>query len=99
MDEPIAERGPDICHRCLQPVPEKARRCPHCGDPLQKSPNMRLLLGLFGLMVFVVVAFFAVVRLTHSGDAGAPPDDAQQQQDGSAPRSPPPPEVKPALGQ
>jgi hypothetical protein len=105
MDEPVAERRPDVCHRCLQPVPRTARRCPHCGDPLPKA-NARLILGLFGLAVFVLVACFAILRLMHGGDAAEPPSDADQQQgagqqqpDGSPQSAPSPPEKKPALGQ
>lgn len=48
--------------------------------------NARLMLGLLGLMVFVVVAIFAAVGLTHSGNV--PSDDNQR-----------PVDVKPALGQ
>jgi len=86
MDQPIEEKRPDICHRCLQPVMEKARRCPHCSHPIQRTVNARLMLGLLGLMVFVVVAIFAAVGLTHSGNV--PSDDNQR-----------PVDVKPALGQ
>ena len=95
MDEPVAEKRSEVCHRCLQPVPSKAQRCPHCGDPLKTGLNARLVLGLLGATIFLLVAFFVVARLMHTD---TPADADQQQQDGSTP-SAPAPEKKPALGQ
>jgi heme/copper-type cytochrome/quinol oxidase subunit 2 len=99
MEEPAAEKRLDVCHRCLQPVPAKAARCPHCGDPMSHTVNMPLMLGMFGVLILILLAFFTL-RLMHSGGAAPPPADADQQQPG-APHSDPPPEPqpKPALGQ
>jgi hypothetical protein len=78
---------------------------------MPKSVNVQLLLGLFGLVLFIVVAFFAVLHLTHGSAPGDTPSDADQPQadqirNGDQPppdvtlkSSPPPPEKKPALGQ
>ena len=88
----------DVCHRCLEPVPPKAARCPRCGEPLRKSVSIRLMLGLFGLLMFVVIVAFAVRLMQTSGAPPAPADDNQQQVPG-APDKPPPPQKKPALGQ
>jgi hypothetical protein len=104
MDELATEKRPAVCHRCLEPVPPKAERCPHCGDPLPKAVNMPLLLSGFGLLLVILVAFFAL-RLMNSGGTAPPPppDDPMQQSDQlqTQPHPNPPPEAqpKPALGQ
>jgi hypothetical protein len=101
MDEPVRETRPEVCHRCLQPVPPKAKNCPHCGDPLAHHVNLALLLGMFGLLMVVVIAFFAI-RLMNSGGAVQQPaldDDQQQDQTQPHPNPPPEPLPKPALGQ
>ena len=63
---------------------------------------MPLLLGMFGLLMVVVIAFFAI-RLMNTGGAVQPPSDVtlQEQQEQNAPHPNPPPEQapKPALGQ
>jgi hypothetical protein len=62
---------------------------------------MPLLLGIFGLLMLVLVAFFAI-RLMNSGGAVQPPPDTDQQeqeQNAPHPNTPPEPLPKPALGQ
>jgi uncharacterized paraquat-inducible protein A len=90
MDQQVAEDRTEVCHRCLQAVPPAAARCPHCGDPLKKAANVRLLLGLFGLLIFVGVAFMAIRLMMNTGGS-QPSGDADQQQST--------PEKQPALGQ
>jgi hypothetical protein len=101
MDEPVVETRPDVCHRCLQPVPPKAQRCPHCGDPLAHKANMPLLLAMFGLLMVVLLALIAIRAMHSGGVVQPPPDDDQQVMDQRAPHPNPPPEPvpKPALGQ
>ena len=44
------------CHRCLQPVPLRASRCPHCGDRLKTGTRRApLYLAMLGLIAFCVV--------------------------------------------
>jgi uncharacterized paraquat-inducible protein A len=90
MDEPQSRIRADVCHRCLEPVPPKAARCPRCGEPIHKPANFRKILAVFGLLMFVVVAVVAF-RLMQT--SSPPSTDAQQQKDAS------PPEKKPVLGQ
>jgi ribosomal protein L40E len=101
MEESVVETRLDVCPRCLQAVPPKAQRCPHCGDPLARKANMPLLLAMLGLLMVVLIAFFAI-RSMHSGGAvQPPPDDDGQVMAQPAPHPNPPPEPlpKPALGQ
>lgn len=97
MDQPQTKIDADICHRCLQPVPPKAARCPRCGEPLHRSSNVRVVLGVLGLVLFLAIALVAF-RLMHS--AGKRPlSDDEQQTTGDQSHTPPPAEKQPALGQ
>lgn len=51
----------DLCDRCKQPVPPKARRCPQCGTPYSNTRSLTLWFGaavtvtlmlVIGLMVY-----------------------------------------------
>ena len=88
----------EVCHRCLEPVPPKAPRCPRCGEPIHKSANIRVILGVFGLVMFLAVALVAF-RLMQSSPGHPVVTDDQEQRQAGAPATPPPPEKKPALGQ
>ena len=98
MSELVTEPRADTCHRCLQPVPAKASRCPNCGDPLKKGMNVRLVLAMLALLVFVVTAVTAFRMMQTEA---AKPADQTVEQDPLKPAqdTPPPPEKKPALGQ
>jgi len=85
MSESVTEKRGEVCHRCLQPVPSKAARCPNCGDPLRKGANIRTVLGIFGLVIFLAVAFIGF-RMMQNGSDNSSTQTAQ-------------PEKKPALGQ
>jgi len=98
MDEPQPRNRADVCHRCLEPVPPKASRCPRSGEPVHKSANIRMILAAFGLLMFLVVAAVAF-RLMQSGTAPEPANVEQRQRHPGEPEKPPPPEKKPALGQ
>ena len=79
------------CHRCLQPVPPEAARCPHCGDPLNPAMNVRtLLIAVVGIIIFLGAAF-AAVRFFQTRDT--------PNQDAGSTQSAPPTDSKPALGQ
>ena len=56
----------------MQPVPEKARRCPHCGSPQVRSHSKAILATAATVMVLVVLtAVFLLVRHNASeGDGG-----------------------------
>ena len=77
------------CHRCLQPVPPNAARCPHCGDPLKHGNARMLLIGLAGSVIFLIAAF-GMTHYLQNRPAAAPETVA-------APA--PPSDTKPALGQ
>jgi len=57
-----------------------------------------MLLGVFGLLMFLAVALVAFRLMQSSPARPVVTDDDEQQQKG-APAKPPPPEKKPALGQ
>ena len=88
------QRG-DYCHRCLEPAPPKAARCPRCGEPIHRSSSIRKDLAVFGLLMFLAIAAVSI-RLMQT--SGAPSAAATEQQRPGAPDKPPA-EVKPALGQ
>ncbi len=44
----------------MQPVPPRARLCPHCGDRVQHLRHIPILLGLGALLILILVVF--VVR-------------------------------------
>jgi hypothetical protein len=50
------------CHRCLQPTPVRARRCPHCGDILRadfRRLNIYVAVALaFGVLAIVGFSLF-----------------------------------------
>jgi len=96
MDEPQPRSRADVCHRCLEPVPPKASRCPRCGEPIHKSANIRMILAAFGLLMFVVVAAVAF-RLMQTSSAPAPATVERPRMPGE-PEKPPPPPKEPALG-
>jgi len=96
MDNPKTKGREEICHRCLQPVPRNASRCPGCGEPAPKSGSIRMVLGVLGLLMFLGIALMAF-RLLHIAGPRPASDDAPQI--GDQPATPPPPEKKPALGQ
>jgi hypothetical protein len=98
METASAEKRGNYCHRCLEPVPEKVTRCPGCGEPIHQSGNIRKLLAIFGLFMFLVIAAVAI-RMMQTSGAGSAPAVEQQTQRPGAPDTPPPPEKKPALGQ
>jgi uncharacterized paraquat-inducible protein A len=86
MSESATEKRGEVCHRCLQPVPSKATRCPNCGDPLRKGVNIRTVLGIFGLVIFLAVAVIGF-RMMQNGSGNSGSTQTEQ------------PEKKPALGQ
>jgi hypothetical protein len=81
------------CHRCLQPVPLNARRCPHCGD-FQKVSSRKLtlylaVLGILAIFAMVAVSLFLKPAVVDEGNIPA------SEREKSAP--PPKPMKKPPL--
>lgn len=64
MDSAARAGKQELCPRCLQPVDIKARRCPHCGDPLSGMRAVPILLTAVGLALAVLVLL--VVYMTVS---------------------------------
>jgi hypothetical protein len=85
----------DYCHRCLEPAPPKAARCPKSGEPIHRSGNIRKILSVFGLLIFLAVAALSIRPMQTSGA----PSAAGQSGQAGKPDTAPSPEVKPALGQ
>lgn len=86
MDETAERPKGEICHRCMQPVTPQARRCPHCGNPLQSMHRLPIYMGIGGLLVLVFVLWimFKVVR---NADIEASQPETEQ----SAPKQEKPP--------
>jgi len=80
-------------------VPPKASRCPRCGERVHRPGNIRLILAVFGLLMFLVVAAVSFRLMQTSGQPAAATNADEQQQRPGEPDKPPPPEKKPALGQ
>ena len=60
-----ADSKGERCSRCLQPVPAKAARCPHCRVPVQKSSSLLgVILGVAGLIVllFAIALMYQTAR-------------------------------------
>jgi uncharacterized paraquat-inducible protein A len=98
MDTSETGTAAEKCHRCLVPVPPKAVRCPRCGEPVHRSHNIRKILAVFGLLMFLAIAAVAYRMMQISGAPSAGASDEQAQRPG-APDKAPPPEKKPALGE
>jgi hypothetical protein len=76
------------CHRCLQPVPIKARRCPHCGDILTTDNARKLTLGL------AVLGLLAILGIVGLGLYLSPPTVDPENHPGYQEPAPPPKPVK-----
>ena len=73
--------GP-VCHRCMQPVSDRAVRCPHCGTP--QGPRRRATTVLIGsaallALLFAVCVMFAAFRNEEARNA-APENQTQSEQ-------------------
>lgn len=84
----------DRCHRCLQPVPANARRCPHCGD-FQKVSSRRLtlylaVLGMLAVLAIVGLGLFIKPEIVNLDNV----PEAERVEKPAAPR---PPAKKPPL--
>jgi hypothetical protein len=94
--EPTAAKSaiPDVCARCMQPVPEGATRCPRCATPFKNNRRITLWLGsAIGLaVVFVILLMVYAIRqdefmnLPPEGDDSAPAASTKPAQ----PDKPPP---------
>ena len=76
------------CHRCLQPVPVNARRCPHCGDRLKANFRRAslyvaivLTLGVLAMVVFSLILKPTIVDTENIPEA----ERAKQQKEASRP--------------
>jgi hypothetical protein len=89
MEEAAARPSGEICHRCLQPIGPRARRCPNCGERLSPTNRVPIFLGILGLLALAFVAIIMVRVIRNSDIDSAPPGQADQ----SAPQKPdrPPP--------
>ena len=88
MDESAAA-GPVRCPRCHLPLPPKATRCEDCGRAIKRPTDIRLYLGMLGLVLFLAMAFVGFRLMQSNGFR----TDSHASQDAL------PPEEKPALGQ
>ena len=86
--EKLAAKSAAICHRCLQPVQERAARCPHCGVRLQRVWYIPILLGIGGLLALVFVGVLMIKAISDNDIESAPPQGHGQEQ--PAPGTPPP---------
>lgn len=98
----------DVCTRCLQPVPWKARRCAGCGHPHHNRRYLPVLIGAAGLLVlaFVMALMYFSARNVDLQNAPAQVDgDAPQDimvktpPDNGKPAEPAKPEKRPPLNE
>ncbi len=65
------------CHRCLQPTPVTARRCPHCGDILRadfRRLNLYVAIALT-IGVLALVGFSLFLKPTIVDLENVPPEE------------------------
>jgi ribosomal protein L40E len=87
MDE-VAERPKgEICHRCMQPVPSGAQRCPHCGSPLQSLRRVSIYIGIGGMLALVFVIWVMITVVRNADIETSPP---KTEQSAPQPEKPPP---------
>jgi DNA-directed RNA polymerase subunit RPC12/RpoP len=89
MEKAAAQPSGEVCHRCLQPVAQSARRCPHCGERRSSTRRLPILIEVLGLLALVFVAIIMVKAIRNSHVDPTPADETEQ----SAPQPPdkPPP--------
>jgi hypothetical protein len=82
------------CHRCLQPVPASARRCPHCGDRLKANfRQASLYIGIaLTIGILAIVAFSLYITPMIVDRENLPESERKQE-----PATPPKPVKKPPL--
>jgi hypothetical protein len=81
VPQAIANLKDNHCPRCLQPVPDRAARCPGCGQPVQSSSHvLRLVIGFAGMIaiIFLVVLIFQTVRIEDAGKSEAAVENGQK---------------------
>ena len=102
-----AANAGDLCTRCLQPVPQRAARCPGCGQPLTNRRSVPLLIGVAGIfaLAFMLVLMYYAAWRADMMKADVPVDETGQKQQimvdtsktDNKPAEPAQPEKKPPL--
>jgi hypothetical protein len=91
-DDLVVEAQPsgESCPRCLEPIPRRVARCPHCGQPISPFRRMTTIMaGVAGILalIFISVVIYRSVYIPEA-DQAAPAFDDQAPPDGSF--APPP---------
>ena len=66
-----------MCHRCFQPLPPGARRCPDCRVYLRDYRRLPVVLGVATVLAFVL-ALLAMVWTAHNEEVAVPEQDTGQ---------------------
>jgi hypothetical protein len=86
MEEAARQPSGEVCHRCLQPIAPRAKRCTNCGERHSPTNRLPILFGILSLLALVFVGL-VMVRVVQNSDAdSAPPVQTEQ----STPDIPPP---------
>ena len=55
-----ATPGEVRCLRCMQPIPDKAKRCPNCRTPRPMGRGLPIFLGVCVLVALIFLVFMMV---------------------------------------
>ncbi len=65
-----------MCHRCLQPLPHKAARCPNCGErPEGTIRNLPALLATGGILALAFLVWIMIAVFRNQQFTSAPSGD------------------------
>jgi hypothetical protein len=67
------------CLRCMQPLPENAKRCPNCRTPRPRGRGVPIFLGVASLIALIVLVYAMVEVVRYEESQGA---DTTSQPDG-----------------
>lgn len=72
------------CLRCMQPLPENAKRCPNCRTPRPGGRGLPIFFGLAGVVALIVLVL-AMIRVVQYEESQTDDDPSVQQTEKTPP--------------